>query len=191
MTTEPSSTGTTIIRHRINTVEQLALVPSHQGIEFDIREGPNGIVVTHDPWTPGVPFEEFLRHVRHAISIVNVKCEGIEYEALRLLKKAGIESFFLLDCSFPMIVRLARMGERRIAVRVSEYEAIDTALALSGLVDWIWLDSFACLPAAQLCDDLRPAGFKVCLVSPELQGRVEDGLHLRPHVDAVCTKLLR
>ena len=90
-----------------------------------------------------------------------------------------------------MIVRLARMGERRIAVRVSEYEAIDTALALSGLVDWIWLDSFACLPAAQLCDDLRTAGFKVCLVSPELQGRVEDGLHLRPHVDAVCTKLLR
>jgi len=191
MTTEPSSTGTTIIRHRINTIEQLALVPLHQGIEFDVREGANGIVVTHDPWTPGVRFEEFLRHVRHAICIVNIKCEGIEYEALRLLKEAGIESFFFLDCSFPMIVKLTRMGERRVAVRVSEYEATDTALALSGLVDWIWLDSFACLPTARMCDDLRSAGFKVCLVSPELQGRAEDGLHLRPHVDAVCTKLLR
>jgi len=191
MTTEPSSTGTIIIRHRINTIEQLEQVPSHQGIEFDIREGPSGIVVTHDPWTPGVPFDAFVGRIRHALCIVNVKCEGIEYEALRLLKDAGVESFFLLDCSFPMIVKLSRMGERRIAVRVSEYECVDTVIALAGRVDWIWLDSFACLPTAQMCNDLRAEGFKVCLVSPELQGRTEDAMYLRPHVDAVCTKLLR
>jgi hypothetical protein len=191
MTTEPSSTGTIIIRHRINTIEQLEQVPPHQGIEFDIREGPTGIMVTHDPWTPGIPFEAFVARIRHAFCIVNVKCEGIEYEALRLLKNAGVESFFLLDCSFPMIVKLSRMGERRIAVRVSEYEATATAASLCGKVDWIWFDSFACLPTPQLCDNLRAAGFRVCLVSPELQGRTEDATHLRPHVDAVCTKLLR
>jgi len=187
MTTALSNTGMTIIRHRINTIEQLKQIPAHQGIEFDIREGSEGIVVTHDPWTPGVPFEEFLAHVKHAMCIVNVKCEGIEFEAIRLLKKAGIESFFLLDCSFPMIVKLTRMGERRIAVRVSEFESA----SLRGKVDWIWLDSFTSLPAAQVCDDLRLNGYKVCLVSPELQGRNEDASHLCAHVDAICTKLLR
>jgi hypothetical protein len=187
MTTEHSSTGTTIIRHRINTIEQLALIPQTQGIEFDIREGKYGIVVTHDPWTLGVPFEEFLKHVNHTICIVNVKCEGIEFEALRILKNAGIESFFLLDCSFPMIMKLIRLGERRIAIRVSEYESVP---ALHGKVDWVWLDSFVSLPTAEECNRLR-TGYKVCLVSPELQGRTEDALYLRPYVDAVCTKLLR
>ena len=191
MTTEPFNTGTTIIRHRINTIEQLKLIPSYQGIEFDIREGVNGIMVTHDPWTPGVPFEEFLAHVHHAICIVNVKCEGIEFEAVRLLEAMGIHSFFLLDCSFPMIVKLNRLGERRIAVRVSEFESIETARSLAGKIDWVWLDSFSSLPSPHICDDLRSMGYKVCLVSPELQGRTEDASHLRDHVDAVCTKLLR
>ena len=187
MTTEPSFTGTIIIRHRINTIEQLNQVPAHHGVEFDIREGAAGIVVTHDPWTPGVPFEEFLVHVHHAICIVNVKCEGIEFEAIRLLEKAGITSFFLLDCSFPMIMKLTRMGERRIAIRVSEFETA----SLCGKVDWIWLDSFTSLPSAQVCEDLRLSGYKVCLVSPELQGRTENADHLRHHVDAVCAKFLR
>jgi hypothetical protein len=166
-------------------------VPRTQGIEFDIREGSSGIVVTHDPWTPSVPFEKFLKHVNHALCIVNVKCEGIEFEAIRLLENAGIRSFFLLDCSFPMIMKLTRLGERRIAIRVSEYESISMAAAFHDKVDWVWLDSFITLPTSQVCDDLRMIGYKVCLVSPELQGRTEDATYLRPYVDAVCTKFLR
>ena len=191
MTTEPSSIGTIIIRHRINTIEKLAEIPTTQGIEFDIREGDTGIVVTHDPWTPGVPFEEFIMHVNHAICIVNVKSEGIEHEALRMLKFYGIHSFFLLDCSFPMMVKLSSGGEHRLAVRVSEFESIETVIAMKGRADWVWLDSFISLPSAERCEELRALGFKVCLVSPELQGRSELAIDLLPHVDAICTKLLR
>jgi hypothetical protein len=163
-------------------------VSSEFGIEFDIREGSAGIVVTHDPWSESIPFEDFLKHVHHKFYIVNVKSEGIEDETLRLLKKYNIENFFLLDCSFPTIVRLSKKGERRIAVRVSEYENIETALSMKHLVDWVWLDSFTILPSAEVCKLLRNNGFRVCLVSPELQGRYEFGSYLTNMIDAVCTK---
>ena len=175
----------------MNTLSALAATPSHLGIEFDVRESPIGPLVTHDPWTDGVPLGEFLRHCDHAFYIVNIKCEGIEFEVLDLLKTFDIDNFFLLDCSFPMIVRLARQGERRIAVRVSEYESKDTALSLKGLVEWVWVDVFTKIPAD--CLDLRQAGFKLCFVSPELQGRPQDIWEYKKAVgdqmDMVCTKV--
>ena len=89
-------------------------------------------------------------------------------------------------------------GERRVAVRVSDYESIDTALRLAGSVGWVWVDSFQRFPldGAQ-ASKLTAAGFKLCLVSPELQGRVgsEQIPALRQLLrdegivaDAVCTK---
>jgi hypothetical protein len=188
MTTRHTYTGKIIIRHRINTIELLNTVPSHFGIEFDVREGNSGIVVTHDPWSDSISFEDFLKHVRHAFYIVNVKSEGIEYEVLRILKKNNIENFFLLDCSFPMIVRLSKIGERRLAIRVSEYESMDTAISMKEFVDWIWLDSFNSLPSTDTYFNLKKYGFQICIVSPELQGRVEDTSKLKDIADAVCTK---
>ena len=177
MTTKHIYTGKTIIRHRINTIELLNTVPSDFGIEFDIREGQSGIVVTHDPWCTSILFDNFLKHAHHAFYIVNIKSEGIEYEALRILESYNIKNFFLLDCSFPMIVKLSKLGERRIAIRVSEYEDIQTSLNMKEFVDWVWLDS------------LKENGFHVCLVSPELQFRNEDVSHLKYIVEAVCTKI--
>jgi len=182
------------IAHRINTLEDLRRVPAHLGIEFDVREGILAPVVTHDPWTASVPLSTFLGACHHAFYIVNIKSEGIELEVLRQLRLRNIEHFFLLDCSFPMLVRLSAQGERRLAVRVSEYESIETARSLMGRVDWIWLDCFTRLPLrAQTCDALRDEGFKLCLVSPELQGQPEKRETyweiLGGHVDAVCTKV--
>jgi len=108
------------VTHRVNTLSALKEVPSHLGIEFDVRESPIGPLVTHDPWTTGVPLREFLEACDHAFYIVNIKCEGIEFEVLDLLETYDIQNFFLLDCSFPMLVKLARRGERRLAVRVSD-----------------------------------------------------------------------
>jgi len=83
-------------------------------------------------------------------------------------------------------------------VRVSEYEPIDVALALSGRVDWVWVDCFTHFPLSH--DQIRVlqgAGLKLCLVSPELQGRPTDPevATLRSSLqqaglsaDAVCTK---
>ena len=180
--------------HRVNTLTALKEVPSHLGIEFDVRESPEGSLVTHDPWTPGVLLQEFLKHCNHAFYIVNIKSEGIEFEVLDLLATYNIENFFLLDCSFPMLVRLARQGESRIAVRVSEFESIQTALSLAGKVQWVWVDVFTKVPVTPLeCLTLKQAGFKLCLVSPELQGRLVDLPAYRAEIgaemDMVCTKV--
>ena len=95
-------------------------------------------------------------------------------------------------------MKWSKAGEHRCAVRVSEFESIETALTLSGKVDWVWVDCFTKFP---LSDDdavrLRNAGFKLCLVSPELQGRDAEieipalvSLLREQNIesDAVCTK---
>lgn len=183
-----------IVAHRVNTLTELSKVPSHLGIEFDVRESPLGPLVTHDPWKDGVELRSFLQHCNHAFYIVNIKSEGIEFDVVDLLHSHTIEPFFLLDCSFPMIVRLANRGERRLAIRVSEYESIETALAMAGKVDWVWVDVFTRIPVTPAeCQTLRDAGFKMCLVSPELQGRPDDVVAYRDAIgtemDMVCTKV--
>jgi hypothetical protein len=88
------------------------------------------------------------------------------------MNRAAIENYFFLDQSFPFLVKYSRIGVRRCAVRVSEFESINTALTLAGKVDWVWVD---CFTQFTLTHDnaktLQEAGFKLCLVSPELQGR--------------------
>ena len=81
---------------------------------------------------------------------------------------------------------------------MSEFESIETALTLAGKVDWIWVDCFTYFPLSeQDARQLKDAGFKLCLVSPELQGRdanveipqLASLLKDRNIVaDAVCTK---
>lgn len=184
-----------VCAHRVNTIEDLEGVQSRYGIEFDVREGPrNTVIVTHDPWTRGPTLEEFLKHCgRHAFYIVNIKCEGIEHIVLELLYLRGIQNFFLLDCSFPMIHKLATMGENRMAIRISEYEGIETAYEMQGRVEWIWLDVFSRLPVdVEACSNLKRLGYKLCLVSPELQRQPhkleEYKQAIGGYVDMVCTK---
>ena len=88
-------------------------------------------------------------------------------------------------------------GESRTSIRISEYESIETALKLSGKVNWIWIDFFNCLPIDyESYFKLKEGGFKLCLVSPELQGHpiskiydLKKELNLKKIIlDAVCTK---
>jgi hypothetical protein len=177
-----------VCKHRINTLEP---GDSSLGVEFDVREGPGGtILVTHDPWTSGPELSAFLAVHRHTFYIVNIKCEGIEYEVLRLLKDANIENFFLLDCSFPMIHKLSLKGETRLALRFSEYEEFRR---MQGRAQWVWVDVFSRIPLGPKdCDELHALGYKLCLVSPELQQQPEKletyKQVLVGHLDMVCTK---
>ena len=177
-----------VCKHRVNTLDP---TDSSLGIEFDVREGPGGtILVTHDPWTSGPELSAFLAVHRHTFYIVNIKCEGIEYEVLRLLKDANIENFFLLDCSFPMIHKLSLKGETRLALRFSEYEEFRR---MQGRAQWVWVDVFSRIPLGPKdCDELHALGYKLCLVSPELQQQPEKlevyKQLLEGHLDMVCTK---
>ena len=65
-------------------------------------------------------------------------------------------------------------------MRVSEYESIATALTLGGQIDWIWVDCFTRFPLTlQEAHQLKSAGFKLCIVSPELQGETRQSRY--PH----------
>lgn len=184
------------IAHRVNTVELLQKIPEEYGVELDLRDSGSRLILAHDPFCGGEDFEEYCRHYRHGTMICNIKSERIEEKVQAVLAARHIDDYFFLDSSFPMIFRLTRFGERRFAVRFSEFEGIDTVLALKHQVDWVWVDCFTHLPIdAAGCQAMRQAGFKLCLVSPDLQGRPEDIEVYRRRLaeenmvfDAVCAK---
>lgn len=186
-----------IIRHRRNTLAKLQATPTELGVEVDIRSQGTELVIHHDPFASGEPFEAWIAAYRHGTLILNVKEEGLETRLLALMERHGITDFFFLDQSFPFLVKTANQGERRCAVRVSEFESVDTALTLAGRIEWVWVDCFTHFPldAAQAAR-LQDAGLKLCLVSPELQGRGTAGIADMRRLleregivaEAVCTK---
>lgn len=187
-----------IIAHRRNTRTLLRDTPVHYGVEVDIRSQGQTLIIHHDPFAEGEDFEAWLQDYRHGTLILNVKEEGLETRLLALMASAGIQNFFFLDQSFPFLIKTSRTGERRCALRISEFEAAQTAINLAGQVDWLWVDCFTRYPldAVQM-RELAHAGFKVCLVSPELQGRepAKEVFTLRQWLEdesltvaAVCTK---
>lgn len=187
-----------LIMHRRNTLDELLATPHHFGVEVDVRSLGGRLIMHHDPFVEGEDFLRWIAAYRHGTLILNVKEEGLEERLIDLMQGHGIEDFFFLDQSFPFLIKWSRMGESRCAVRVSEYETVATALTLAGKVNWVWVDCFSRFPldfdGAQV---LKDAGFKLCLVSPELQGRDPDteiaqlAALLREQgiqADAVCTK---
>ena len=186
------------ILHRVNTKDALLKAPREFGVEVDIRTRGNQLIMHHDPFQEGEDFEDWLEVYHHGILILNVKEEGLEERLIEIMQSKGIKDYFFLDQSFPFLVKWANAGERRCAARVSEFESIESALTLAGKVDWVWVDCFTHFPLTHKdTQRLKEVGFKLCLVSPELQGRdAEFGIPLLANLlkernivlEAVCTK---
>ena len=186
-----------IIHHRCNSIDKLRSVNTDLGVEVDIRSFGERLILNHDPYKDSQSFDEWLSNFKHKILILNVKEEGLEEKILKLMIKHSIKNFFFLDQSFPFLIKTILRGERRTSIRVSEYESIETALKLSGKVNWIWIDFFNYLPIDyESYFKLKEGGFKLCLVSPELQGYpvskifgLKEELNRKKIIlDAVCTK---
>jgi len=187
-----------IIGHRINTLDQLITLPTKYGVEIDLRDYGDKLVLQHDPFQSGESFEDYLKIYNHGTMILNIKSERVEFKVLEMLKKYNIKDYFFLDSTFPMIHTLSQTGEKKIALRFSEFEGIDTILRMEGKVRWVWIDCFTRFPLSKNdSDTLVNKGFKLCFVSPELQGRGErhyvsefrsliESQGIRG--DAVCTK---
>ncbi|MFC4722892.1 hypothetical protein ACFO5O_11205 [Geojedonia litorea] len=185
------------IAHRINTLKELKTLPKNFGVEIDLRDDINGnIYISHDPFISGELFEPYLEAYNHGTLILNIKSERIEENVLKLIRKYNIRKYFFLDSSFPMIHLLSNKGEKNIALRFSEYEGLDNLKAMKGRVKWVWVDCFTKLPLDfKVFDLIKAMGYKLCLVSPELQGREEDILEYKNYLmqqkitfDAICTK---
>ena len=187
-----------IYSHRVNTIELLKETPTKYGVEIDIRSYGNNLILHHDPFKEGTAFTEWLAAYKHAGIILNVKEEGLEIKILELMDKYKITDFFFLDQSFPFLRQTAKSGEQRCSVRISEYENIETVMSLAGMISWVWVDCFTKFPLTKnQVSSLKDAGFKLCIVSPELQGRtqIKEVSQFRHHLeslnikgDAVCTK---
>lgn len=182
------------ISHRINTIELLKSTPTHYGIELDLRDSGKDIIIAHDAFTDGEKLEDYLKHYKHRFMIANIKSEGIELKALELLKKYNVDDFFFLDLSFPAVIKLNRLGEKRIALRFSEFEGTDTLMNMKGNVDWVWVDCFNQFALDQQNYQILKKYFKLCLVSPELQGHSVASIREfkekanEMSFDVVCTK---
>lgn len=187
-----------IIAHRRNEISELIGTETNYGVEVDIRLSNSKLICQHDPLSDGPLFSDWISEYRHKTLILNVKEEGIEHLVLEQIKKFGISDYFFLDQSFPFLLKNAKTGLRNAAVRVSEFESIETAISLSGLIDWVWVDIFSTFPLGPTeISRLTNAGFKICVVSPELHGRMDENLvtELKNQFalmdfipDAVCTK---
>ncbi len=186
------------ISHRVNRREELTNLPTEYGVEIDLRDDLTGrVYMEHDPFKDGESFEEYLKVYRHGTIILNVKSERIEHKILELLRKYNIKDYFFLDSTFPMIKLLSDNGEKNIAIRYSEFEGMDTVRAIAGKVDWIWVDCFTKLPINnKIYNEMKQLGYKICLVSPELQGQSEKIEEYAKQIkkeeiyfDAICAKV--
>jgi|TARA_Y100000310_G_scaffold101090_1_gene98994 hypothetical protein len=184
------------IAHRINTVEQLKKVPKEYGVEVDLRDYGDKLILQHDPFTDGEDFEKYLKYYNHGTIILNIKSERIEFRIIDLLMKYKVKDYFFLDCSFPMIYLLSEQGEKNIALRFSEFEGLDTIINMRGKVNWVWVDCFTRMPIDRTsAKSLQSIGYKTCLVSPDLQGQPDDIEEYKSYIgikkiffDAVCVK---
>lgn len=182
------------IAHRINTFKQLSEVPLQYGIELDLRPNGDKIIIHHDAFQDGEDFEEYLKHYKHALIILNTKAEGMEERILSLMEKHQVKNYFFLDLSLPFLIKYMKRGVKDIAIRFSEYEPLDFVMGFAGKINWVWVDCFNDLPLTPENYELLKKHFKLCLVSPELQGydvsRISEFKNKLTgmDIDAVCTK---
>jgi hypothetical protein len=194
--------NTQFICHRINTIEELKEIDNQFGIELDLRDDhkSNKIILSHDPFSQGEIFEDYLQNYKHNTLILNIKSERIELECLKLLQKYNINNYFFLDSSFPMIYLLNKeYNNNKIACRFSEFEPIENFLNISHMYEYIWVDCFSKFPLTNeiynLIKNRNQNKKKTCIVSPELQKQPEKIEEYRDYIisnnifpDLICCK---
>jgi hypothetical protein len=189
------------IEHRKNKISDLAQVNLANGVEIDLRSNvsmPGKLHLAHDPWALGDSFEEWLsEYIRLGIKgtiYLNTKEDGLENRAREILASLDFDRFLFLDTSFPTLDRNVQDGlGSQFFVRLSFYEDLENSIKFKGKVNWMWVDCFGKNPLSVELVKKARTHFKLCMVSPELQGGsvgdFERFLPLLPHVDAICTKL--
>ncbi len=95
-----------------------------------------------------------------------------------------------------MIKLLTDLGIKDVALRFSELEGLDTIRNMAGKAEWVWVDCFTRIPLDKdSYRELKELGYKLCFVSPELEGQEEKLSVYKQYIeeqdivfDAVCTK---
>lgn len=183
-----------IIKHRVNTTKGLKALPKEFGVEVDVRSWKKDLILHHEPFQKGEKLDKFLKNYNHSFIILESKEERIEPRIIELAEKHGICDYFLLSVNPPFMRKLAEDGVRKMAVRFSELESLETCKLWAGKVEWVWIDTFTKLPLDKRAYKLLKKCFKICIVSPELLGRPGEINSYKAffkknkmNIDAVCT----
>jgi len=189
------------IEHRKNQKELLAKVPSQHGVEMDLRSlitEPGSLLVTHDAFSQGDDFrawaQEFKRAGLQGPLVLNTKEDQLEETIFSVLAQEGLEQYLFLDTAFPTFIKYWQRGlGHRFMLRMSKYETFSNLEMFKGSVQWVWVDCFHGEALDISLVERAARDFKLCLVSPELQGhslesKVKEFLPLAPLMSAICTK---
>ncbi len=158
-----------VIVHRVNNLSKLHKIPKNYGIEVDVRDYKNKLILNHDPFKDGESFESLLKNYEHGTLIINVKSEFIELRIIRLLNKYKVKKYFFLDSSYPVMIKFNKYNNKNFAIRVSDYESVKNIYKFKNTFKWIWLEIFKKVELSK--KDLifiKKNNIKICLVSPEL-----------------------
>lgn len=158
------------VKHRLNTINKLKKLNKSYGAEIDLRASGKKIILEHESFKKGTDFKKWLNHYDHSFLIANIKEEGIEKNVIKSLKEKGINDYFLLDVTVPMLIKLNNNNIFDVCLRVSKYENISNLRNFNRKNKWLWFDTFEKkIPTNNNeLNKLKKLGFKICLVSPEL-----------------------
>lgn len=195
------------ISHRINSIISASNI-LNDGIEVDVRYHNNELICHHDPFNHHTQKPDLLIDVLRAYKgngpvILNIKTEGIEEKCIELMGTFNHLDWFFLDLSMPYFVKFSLLADSKrysnfspsnLAVRFSEYEPSQYALSFQNKAKWLWVDCFRNWPIKEIQKEELDQKFKICLVSPELQGHPVDYIPIWKKklgtldIAAVCTK---
>ena len=194
---------TFFVAHRINNLKSLSILENNVGIEIDIREDNQDIVLAHDPFMKNkqdkVRLIDILPFFETRFLIINVKSERIEERFLQISKNyLKRNNYFFLDSSLSVINQYRNNKDFIFCSRYSEYESLLTTkkLVQKKLTNWIWIDVFNKLPInKEISIQLNNIKAKKCLTSPCLLGRESDIKEYAKvikkfdlQIDAICCK---
>ena len=186
---------TKFIIHRINKISNLKKLKKYDGIEFDVRDRNNKLVLSHDPNNNGEELNKFIKKIKNQILFINVKSYGLLKKIIPIVKK---KNYFFLDLSFSEInFLIEKKMTKRVVMRFSIYENFDLKKKYFKNIKWIWFDLFKnYYISKKQYSYIKKHKKKICLVSPELLGKSKNDVkkfinYLNKNkiiADAVCTK---
>ncbi len=151
------------------------------GVETDLRDVSGRVVISHDPPRDNCLelehfFEQYKKFGAQTKLALNIKSDGLFYLLREQLGDFGITNYFVFDMSVPDTFGYLRLN-LKVFVRRSEFEPVSR---LSDFAEGFWFDELEnnWIEHDDIISELNK-GKEVCVVSPELHGRVRDWNRLR------------
>jgi hypothetical protein len=167
-----------------NSLEALSFsLKRLNGIETDVRDQNNHLVISHDlPEEESLLLEDLFSFYRrfkgHTTIALNIKCDGLSFLLSNLIERYQIKSYFTFDMSLPETIKYCQAG-LNFFLRYSDLEQspMKATPFLYSKCSGVVVDQFNYeLPlvlkyrfVTKLLDDNK----SICIISPELHFKNE------------------